>query len=210
MSFAQPGAGLFTHPGGVIGGPFPFEWVTLPPGSAPDGWSWPVESLGPFAEAPDDAPEVPWLAEAPDDAPEVPWVAEDPEEDPVEVVVGDEPVVVVDGLVPESVDEGAVVVVVPAVVVELPEEAVVVVAEPSLGVEAAGAEVVPTVEAGAPAPGALGALTAAGFTEVDGAAFADGTTVLAATIGGAPAGAAAPAPGWVALAGGSAMPDTNG
>jgi hypothetical protein len=205
---------LFTHPGGVIGRPFPFEWVTLPPGPAPDDWSWPVESLGPFADAPDDAPEIPWVAEVPDDAPEIPRVAEEPEEDPVEAVVGDEAVVVVDGLVPKSVDGEAAVVVVDAAVVELPEEGAVVVAEPSPGAKAAGAEVVPTGEAGAPAPGALGAFTATGFTEEDVAAFEGGTTVLAATSGGAPAGAAAAtpgcAPGWVAPTRGSATPDTNG
>jgi hypothetical protein len=192
---------LFTHPGGVIGGPFPFEWVTPPPGSPPDGWPWPVEFLGPFPEAPDDAPEVPWLAG-------------EPEEDPVEAVVGDEALVVVDVLVPEPADEGAVVVVVPAVVVELPEEGAVVVAEPSPGAKAAGAEVVPVGEAGPPAPGGLGALTTAEFADEDGAAFEDGTGALAAPIRGAPAGAAAPAPGcdpgWVAPARGSTMPETSG
>ena len=201
MLFAQPGAGLLTHPGGVIGGLLPFEWVTLPPGSAPDACSWPVESLGLFAEAPDVASEVP-------------WVVEEPGEDPAEAVVGDEAVVVMDGLVPERVDEEAVVVVVPAVAVELPEEAAIVVAEPSSGAEAAGAEVVPTGEAGEPAPRALGALTAAGFTKEGGAAFEDARTVLAAPIGGGPPRAAPPAPGcaagWVGLARGSAMPDTNG
>jgi hypothetical protein len=198
--FAQPGAGLLTHPGGAIGGPFPFEWVTLTPESAPDDCSWPVESLGLFAEVPDVASEVP-------------WVAEELGEDPVEAVVGDEAVVVVDGLVPELVDEEAVVVVVPAVVVELPEEAAIVVAEPSSGAEAVGAEVVPTGEAGEPAPRALGALTAAGFTKEGGAAFEDGRTVLTAPIGGGPPGAAPPTPGcaagWVGLPRGSAMPDTN-
>ena len=149
------------HPGGVIGGPFPFEWVTPAPGLPPDGWPWPVELPGPFPEAPDDAPEVPWLAEEPD-------------EDPVEVVVGEEAVVVVDVVVPEPVGEVAVVVVVAAVVVELPEEGAVVVVEPSPGAEAVGAEVVPIGEAGPPAPGVLGALTAAGFAEEDGAAFEDG------------------------------------
>ena len=205
MFFAQPGAGLCIHPGGVIGGPFPLEWVTPPPGSPPDDWPWRVESPGRFPEAPDDTPEVPWLAEEPE---------EDPEEDPVEAVGGDEAVVVVDVLVPGPVDEEAVVVVVPAVVVELPEEGALVVAEPSPGAEAAGAEVVPIREAGPLAPGVLGALTAAGFAEEDGAAFEDGTGALAAPIGGAPAGAAAPAPGcdpgWVAPARGSTTPDTSG
>ena len=110
-------------------------------------------------------------------------------------------------LVPEPVGEEG------EVVVELPEEGAVVVAEPSPGAEAAGAEaagaevagaeVVPIGEAGPPAPGVLGALTAAGFAEEDGAAFEDGTGALAAAVGGAPAGAAAPARG-------STMPDTNG
>ena len=88
---AQPGAGLLTHPGGVFGGPFPFEWVTPLPGSEPDGWSWPVESLGPFAEVPDDAPEVPWLGEVPDDAPEVPWLGEVPDDAPEVPWLGEEP-----------------------------------------------------------------------------------------------------------------------
>jgi hypothetical protein len=57
--FAQPGAGSLTHPGGVIGGPFPFEWLTPPPGSPPDDWPWPVESPGPFPEARGDASGVP-------------------------------------------------------------------------------------------------------------------------------------------------------
>jgi hypothetical protein len=59
LFFAQPGAGLFTHPGLVIGGPFPLEWVTPAPGPSADDWPWPVESPGPFPEVPDDAPEVP-------------------------------------------------------------------------------------------------------------------------------------------------------
>jgi hypothetical protein len=231
---------LFRHPGGVIGGPFPIEWVTPRPGSPPDDWPWRVESPGPFPETPDDAPDVSWLAE-------------EPEEDPVEAVVGDE-AVVVDVLVPEPLDEGAVVVVVPVVVVDLPEEGTVavdlpeegtvavdlpedgtvavdlpedgtvvvdlpeegtlMVAEPSPRAEAAGPEVVRIGEAGPPAPEVLGALTAAGFAEEDGAAFEDGTGALAAPIGGAPAGAAAPAPacdpGWVAPARGWTMPDTSG
>jgi hypothetical protein len=123
-------------------------------------------------------------------------------------VVGEEAVVVVDVLVPEPVGEEA------EVVVEVPGEGAVVVAEPWPGAEAAGAEVVPIGEAGPPAPGVLGALTAAGFAEEDGAAFEDGPGVLAAPVGGAPAGAAAPAPGcdpgWVAPARGSTMPDTSG
>ncbi len=213
MLFTQPDAGLFTHPGGVIGGPFPWERMTLPPESAPDDSSWPLGSLGVFAEAPDVASKVPWVAEVPDDAPEAPWVAEEPEEDPAEAVVGDEAVLVGDVFVPESVDEEPVVVV-PAVVVELPEGAAIVVAEPWSGAEAVGAEVVPTGVAGAPGPRALGALTAAGSPEEDGAAFEDRTTVLAAPIVSAPAGGAPPAPGraagWVALTRGSAMPDTNG
>jgi hypothetical protein len=198
---AQPSAspGLFTHPGGVIGGPCRFEWVTPLPGSEPDGWSWPVESLGPFVEVPDDAPEVPWLGE-------------EPEEEPAGAVVGEETVVVVDGFVPGRVGEGAVTVVFPAIVVELAGEGAVVVGEPSEGAEAGGAEVVLTGEAGPLAPGGLGTLTA--VTEKDGAAFEDGATVLAATTGGAPAGPAAPTPGcgpgWVAPARGLAMPDTNG
>ena len=121
---------------------------------------------------------------------------------------------VVDGLVPEPVDEEAVVIVVPTVVVELPEEGAVVVAEPSPGADADGAEVVPIGEAGPPVPGVLGARTAVGFAEEDAAAFEDGMGALAAPIGAAPAGAAAPAPardpGWVAPARGSTMPDTTG
>jgi len=98
---------LFTHPGGVIGGPVPFEWVTPPAGLPPDDWPWPVASPGPFPDAPDEPPAVPWLAEDPDD-------------DPAVVVVGEEAVVVVvDVLLPEPVGEAAVVVVVVAVVVEL-------------------------------------------------------------------------------------------
>jgi hypothetical protein len=112
-------------------------------------------------------------------------------------VVGEEAVVVVNVLVPEPVGEEA------ELVVELPEEGAVVVAEPSPGAEAAGAEVVPIGEAGPPAPGGLGARTAAGFAAEDGAAFEDGTGALAAPVGDAPAGAAAPARG-------STMPDTSG
>jgi hypothetical protein len=182
----QPGAGLFTHPGGVTGGPFPFELVTPPAGLPPD-----------------DRP------------------AEDPDDDPA-VVVGEEAVVVVDVLLPEPVGEEAVVVVVVAVVVELAEEGAVVVvavvaelaeegavvvAEPSPGAEVAGAEVVPV--------GGVGPLTAAGFAaEEDGAAIEDGMSALAASVGGLPAGAVAPAPGCdpgsVGLARGSAMPDPSG
>jgi len=82
-----------------------------------------------------------------------------------------------------------------------------VVAEPSPGAEAGGAEVVPV--------GGVGLLTAAGLAaEEDGAAIEDGMGALAAPVGGAPAGAVAPAPGCdpgsVALARGSAMPDTSG
>jgi hypothetical protein len=197
----------------VIGGPFPFEWVTSPPGSGPDAWSWPGESLGPVADGPDDAPDVSWLAEVPDDAPEALWLAEEPDPDPVESLVGDEGVVVVDGLAAESGDEGPVVGVAAAVVVESPEEGGVVEAEPSSRAEAAGAAVGPAGEAGAPASGALGGPNATGFTEEDGTAFEDGSVVLAATIGGAPAGAAAPAgcaQGWVAPARGPATPDTGG
>jgi uncharacterized cupin superfamily protein len=128
----------------VVGGPFSFERMTPPPGSAPDDWSWPAESPGPFADASDDAPQVTWLADVPDGASEVTWLAAEPGEEPVEEVVGDEVVAVVDGLVPELVDEEAVVVVLPADVVELPEEGAVVVAEPSPGVEPAGAGVGPS------------------------------------------------------------------
>jgi hypothetical protein len=200
---------LSTHPGGVIGGPFPFGWVRPLPGSEPDGWSsWPVASLDPFVEVPDDAPGVPWLGE-------------EAEEEPVVVVVGDEAVVVVEGFVPESVGEAPVVVGVPAVVVELTGEGAVVVTAPSEGVEAAGADVVPTAEAGPPASGGLGAasgglgaLTAAELTEKDGGAFEDGATVLAATVCASAVGAAAPmpgcGPGWVAPASGLDAPDPNG
>jgi len=199
----QPSAspGLCTHPGGVIGGPFPFGWVTPLPGSEPDGWSWPVASLDPFVEVPDDAPGVPWFGE-------------EAEEEPVVVVVGDAAVVVVEGFVPEWVGEAPVVVGVPAVVVELTGEGAVVVTAPSEGVEAAGVDVVPTAEAGPPASSGLGALTAAELTEKDGGAFEDGATVLAATVGAAAVGTAAPmpgcGPGWVAPASGLDVPDPNG
>jgi hypothetical protein len=111
------------------------------------------------------------------------------------------------------VGEEAVVGVVDAVVVELPEEGAVVVTEPSPGAEAAGAEIVRIGELGPPAPGVLGALIAAGLAEEDGAALEDGTGGLAAPVGAAPAGGAAPAagcdPSLVALRG-STTPDTSG
>jgi hypothetical protein len=190
----QPGAGLLTHPGGVTGGPFPLELMTPPAGLPPDDRPWPVASPGPFPDAPDEPPAGPWLAEDPDD-------------DPAVVVIGEEAVVVVDVLPPEPVGEEAVVVVGVAVVVELAEEGAVVVAEPSPGAEAGGAEVVPV--------GVVGSLTVAGFAaEEDGAAIDDGMGALAASVGGLPAGAVAPAPGCdpgsVALARGSAMPDPGG
>jgi hypothetical protein len=124
--------------------------------------------------------------------------------------VGEEAVVVgVDavGVDPVGVD---------AVGVEVLEEGAVVVAEPSLGVEAAGAEVEPVGEAGPSVPRVLGTLGAAGFAEDDGAAPEDGPAVLAGPVGGAPVGAAVPAPavggdpGVVAPVTGLTMPDASG
>jgi hypothetical protein len=133
----------------------------------------------------------------------------EPEPAGEEAMVG----VVVDVLEPEPAGEEAAVVVVDAAVVELPEEGAVVVAEPSPGAEAGGAEIVRIGELGPPAPGVLGALTAAGLAEEDGAALEDGTGALAAPDGGAPAGGAAPAagcdPGRVTLRG-STTPETSG
>jgi hypothetical protein len=113
------------------------------------------------------------------------------------VVVGEEAVVVVDMVLPEPLGEDDVVVVVVALVVELAGGDAVVVAELPPGEETAGAE------------------AAAGFAaEEDGAAIEDRTGALAASAGGVPAGALAPAPdcdpGLVALAQGSAMPAPNG
>ena len=91
---------MFTHPGGVIGGPFPFPWVTPTPGAPLDDPGWPVSEF-PFAEPPDDSAE--------------------------DVVVCDETVVVVDVLAAVLVDWESVVVVVS--VFELPAEGAVVLTE---------------------------------------------------------------------------------
>jgi hypothetical protein len=124
--FAQPGAGLFTQPGGVMGGPLPCEWVTPALGLPPDGWPRPLESPAPFPAAPDDAPEVPGFT----GGSVVVVVVGD---DDVVMVVGEEGVVVVDMLVPEPVGEEPEVVVGAGVRVCLPVDGAVVVGRPVAG-----------------------------------------------------------------------------